>query len=62
MAFVTIAGIQGKVYVPDNAGEETQKHRCRDCFSCQRCSDDRCILCIGPRQMDNDCTCRKECE
>ncbi|MBA4367966.1 MAG: hypothetical protein C0403_10055 [Desulfobacterium sp.] len=46
MPFVEIPGLKGKVYVPAEAPEEIRKHRCRDCFSCQWCSDDRCCVCL----------------
>lgn len=40
-------GIEGKVYIPETEPCELKKHPCKDCFSCQRCSDDRCRLCRG---------------
>lgn len=46
MAFVSIPGIPGKVFVPDQDGR-CAKHPCRDCFACQQCSDDRCRVCRG---------------
>ncbi len=47
MPFETIAGLPGKVYVPEKQSAESKKHRCRDCYNCQRCSDDRCNVCRG---------------
>ena len=41
MGFVSIPGIQGKVFVPDKDSRNA-KHPCGDCFACQHCSDDRC--------------------
>ena len=51
MAFVSVPGIQGKVYVPDQ-DPRSAKHPCRDCFACQQCSDDRCRVC---RREDGAC-------
>jgi hypothetical protein len=45
MPFVRVPGLSGKVYVPESCPAESKKHPCRDCFDCQRCSDDRCRLC-----------------
>jgi hypothetical protein len=45
MPFVKMPGVTGKVYVPEKPPEKMKKHECRDCFSCQMCSDDRCTLC-----------------
>lgn len=48
MGFVTVAGLAGKVYVPDtDCGGACKKHPCKDCFACQNCGDDRCRLCRG---------------
>ncbi|MFA5291991.1 MAG: hypothetical protein WC496_03050 [Phycisphaerae bacterium] len=44
MAFIRIPGIPGKVYQPQGGG--TKKHNCKDCFFCQMCSDERCLLCL----------------
>jgi len=43
VAFERIAGIPGKCYRPEGRGR--RKHPCRDCFSCQLCSQERCALC-----------------
>ncbi|MCG8688574.1 MAG: hypothetical protein MI892_27135 [Desulfobacterales bacterium] len=45
MAFVKVPGLPGKVYVPDTKKDCTKKHPCKDCFSCEFCSDDRCGVC-----------------
>ena len=45
MGFVRLPGLSGKVYVPEPCPAASKKHPCRDCFNCQRCSDDRCGLC-----------------
>ncbi len=55
MAFIRIAGVQGKVYVPDQTGRK--KHNCKDCFCCQRCSDSRCRLCLNRKTKTS---CRKK--
>jgi hypothetical protein len=44
MAWRTIPGLQGKVYVPEHFATE-KKNPCPDCFVCQKCSDDRCMVC-----------------
>jgi hypothetical protein len=46
MPFTTVRGLKGKVYVPDPPKEGTRKHSCKDCYSCQLCSDDRCSVCL----------------
>jgi len=55
MAFVTIPGISGKVYVPEGVLATGKKHPCADCHSCQQCSDDRCRLCREPDSADVGC-------
>jgi hypothetical protein len=44
MPFTTVRGLKGKVYVPDQPKEGSRKHSCKDCYSCQLCSDDRCAV------------------
>ena len=44
MAFQTIPGFEGQVFVPDE-GPGERKHPCRECYACQQCSDDRCRVC-----------------
>jgi hypothetical protein len=45
MAFVTVPGLPGKVFVPETMAGMKKKHPCPDCFSCQECGDDRCQVC-----------------
>jgi hypothetical protein len=45
MAWKKIPGLEGRVYIPEEEWKTPRKHGCRDCFSCQMCSDDRCRLC-----------------
>lgn len=45
MGFIRIPGLKGKVYVPGAGPACPKKHPCRDCFSCEHCSDDRCRVC-----------------
>ncbi len=45
MAFVKIEGVEGKIYDPRSDLKGHKKHPCKDCFSCQMCTDDRCELC-----------------
>jgi hypothetical protein len=48
MPFIKIEGFTGNIYVPEiNNGKK--KHHCKDCFSCQFCSDERCELCLGKK-------------
>jgi len=56
MTFVRVPGLRGKVYVPEPCSAASKKHPCRDCFGCQRCSDDRCSLC---RTVDPGQSCNK---
>jgi hypothetical protein len=55
MAFITVRGLKGKVYVPDPPKEGARKHSCKDCYACQLCSDDRCSVCLSPES----CRCEK---
>jgi predicted sulfurtransferase len=45
MAFVRLPNVKGKVFVPDAVIETQKKHACRDCYSCQMCSESKCHLC-----------------
>ncbi len=45
MPFVSVAGLPGKVYVPEKNPDGEKKHPCPDCFSCQMCCDTRCAVC-----------------
>jgi hypothetical protein len=45
VAWVTVAGLAGKVYVPGDAGQTQKKHPCSACFSCQWCDENRCQVC-----------------
>jgi hypothetical protein len=47
MPYVTIRGLAGKVYVPQAPEGGLKKHACKDCFSCQNCSEDRCRVCLS---------------
>jgi hypothetical protein len=65
MAWITVPGLAGKVYVPDSAGQAQKKHACKTCFSCQWCDETRCQVCRDERAAPdgNDqadaCTCRR---
>jgi hypothetical protein len=50
MPFVTVPGLKGKIYVPQERRESAQKHPCKDCYACQQCSDDRCRVCRQSKQ------------
>ena len=47
MPFVDMPGLPGKLYVPASDRRRPRKHPCRDCFTCQMCSDARCEACRG---------------
>jgi hypothetical protein len=44
MAFSELPDNRGRVYIPET-GKHPRKKSCRDCFACQWCSDDRCLIC-----------------
>jgi hypothetical protein len=58
MPFVAVPGLNGKVYVPEKQHESLKKHPCQDCYYCQLCSDDRCRVCLDPK----NCKCQKSSE
>jgi len=60
MPFINIPGVTGKVYVPDEKQGRIKKHNCSDCFLCQICSDDRCLLCKGKKSCGASCSIEKE--
>lgn len=65
MAWQTVKGLKGKVYIPEHC-LEPKKHPCPDCFACQRCSDERCAVCRPDRSggraslHEKPCTSSKE--
>jgi len=54
MAFVKLPGLQGKLYIPEKQNNCKKKHPCKDCYSCDYCSDDRCRLCRCGRDSESD--------
>ncbi|HPO50667.1 MAG TPA: hypothetical protein PLO89_10110 [Spirochaetota bacterium] len=44
MPFVESKSVPGLIYEPEE--NKIKKHNCKDCFSCQMCSDARCELCL----------------
>jgi hypothetical protein len=54
MPFVSHPGLPGKVFVPVFNPERSRKHPCRDCFSCQLCGEDRCQVCRGEAEKDDE--------
>ena len=46
MSFKKLPDNRGLIYVPEWPVCE-KKHPCRDCFSCQWCSNERCRVCRG---------------
>jgi hypothetical protein len=61
MAWVTVSGLEGKVYVPDDTRTQ-KKHPCTGCFSCQWCDENRCQVCRHQGATD-ECpdVCRSKC-
>jgi len=53
MAFVKLPGLQGKLYIPEKQNNCKKKHPCKDCYSCDYCSDDRCRLCRCNRDSES---------
>jgi len=50
MPFVAIPGMPGKLYVPEKQPKCVKKYPCKDCFSCEFCSDDRCRVCRDTKE------------
>ncbi len=50
MPFIKIEGFTGNIYVPET-NHMKKKHPCKDCFSCQFCSDERCELCLKKKSV-----------
>jgi len=44
VAFESVPGLAGRVFVPDKQSGEG-KHPCPDCYACQQCGEDRCRVC-----------------
>lgn len=61
MAWVTAAGLAGKVYVPDDTGQAHKKHPCNTCFSCQWCDEIRCRVCRSGSTETSACTSMRCC-
>ena len=55
MSFVSVPGLNGKVYVPEKPQGSLKKHPCKECYFCQFCSDDRCNVCLGSKK----CECKE---
>jgi len=47
MAWQTVPGLKGKVFVPESRSKGKKKNPCPDCFACQQCSEERCRVCFG---------------
>jgi hypothetical protein len=60
VAWQTVKGLKGKVYVPERC-PEPKKHSCPDCFACQWCSDERCTMCRLARSDGRSCLHEKPC-
>ena len=58
MPFTAVRGLKGKVYVPAQPKEGIRKHPCKDCYSCQVCSDERCSVCLSQKS----CHCENKLE
>ena len=63
MPFVKVPGLPGKLYVPKKQENCEKKHSCKDCFSCEHCSDDRCNVCLdnkADKEQSSKCSyCKK---
>jgi hypothetical protein len=57
MPFITIPGLTGKIYVPETDPATPRKHPCRDCFSCQSCTNDRCQICLKRKSNSSQGRC-----
>ena len=54
MPFVKVPGLPGKLYVPEKQKNCQKKHPCKDCFSCEHCSDDRCNVCRDKEKNESE--------
>lgn len=61
MPFVSHPGLPGKVYAPVFNPEKLRKHPCRGCFSCQMCGEDRCQVCRGEADKDDERSNEGDC-
>ncbi|HBE03612.1 MAG: hypothetical protein A2096_00440 [Spirochaetes bacterium GWF1_41_5] len=41
--FIKCSGLPGLIYIPETSGKK--KYSCADCFACQWCQEERCIMC-----------------
>lgn len=57
MAWVRLPGVEGLVFEPTEPAK--RKHPCRDCFSCQFCSEERCVECRRLKRR-KACACRRQ--
>lgn len=62
MAWKTIPGLIGRVYVPEVHKDAHKKHDCKDCFCCQICGDDRCSLCEEAEKNRKSTTVSSGCD
>ncbi len=60
MPFVEVKGLKGKVYIPEQVPFKPKKHNCRECFTCQLCSDDRCNVCLNKGKNKKSSKGRRE--
>jgi hypothetical protein len=60
MIFIKVPGLEGKVYVPRTDLSAPKKHPCKDCFSCQMCTNERCKLCR--ENKDEECIDKSCCK
>ena len=52
MPYKDIPGFKGKLYIPEES-KNPKKHDCKDCYSCQMCSDTRCAICLKHKTVTN---------
>lgn len=57
MPWITLPGVEGLVYEPDASPRSRKRHNCKDCYSCQMCSETRCKVCLKRKKSK---PCRKK--
>ena len=57
MPWITRPGLNGKIYVPEQSLDPAKKYSCKDCFSCQKCGEDRCRVCRGHKAWNKAVAC-----
>ena len=50
MPYIRIPGVEGLVWDQEPVPASLKKHDCKDCFSCQWCSNESCEMCLGSKK------------